>query len=344
MLSSPRGLVTGWAQGARDSMAAHAATRCSMLLTRIRLLCVATVALTSFLTCVGAAAQEATARPAVAETRHSSAFWYSLKEAQFKLGPDESAAVLASEATVLLSSTDPEMRDGIGYEAIAAWVYRDQLLSGPQLQRLQAQLMRNAVNGLGRTDDDSLFGRSFSILALSVLAAEDLKQPYLTETQYAELLNLGIQSLERERDLRAYVPGKGWGHATAHTADLLKFLARNKKLEQGNQRRIVEAVVTRLRSAGIVFVWGEDARLASTLASIARRADADAASFSRWFVDMRAAHSRLWEGRFDTASYVAERAQLNALAQLSLNLDSDKTAPGSPEIRELMRIASQELR
>ncbi len=314
-----------------------------MLLTRLRLPCVAAVALTSVLSCVGAAADEPSARPVVEESGHPAAFWHSLKEAKFKLAPNQSAAALAFEVTGLLSSTDPEIRDGIGYEAIAAWVYRDQLLSGPQLQRLQAQLMRNAVNGLGHTGDDTLFGRSFSILALSVLAAEDLKQPYLNETQYADLLALGIQSLAQERDLRAYVPGKGWGHATAHAADLLKFLARNKKLKQADQLRIVEAVVTRLRSAGIVFVWGEDARLAATLASIARRADADVTNFSRWFGEMRAAHSRLWEREFDTASYVVERAQLNVLAQLSLNLDSDRTLPGSPEIRELMRAAALEL-
>jgi hypothetical protein len=272
------------------------------------------------------------------------AFWYSLKEAQFKLDATQSATELASQAAELLRSTDPELRDGIGYEALAAWVYRDQLLSGPQLQQLMAQLIRGATNGLGHADDDTLFGRSFSILALSLLAAEDLKQPFLTQAQYGDVLTLGVQALAQERDLRGYVPGKGWGHATAHTADLLKFLARNTKLTAADQQRIVEAVVTRLKSAGIVFVWGEDARLASTLASVVRRPDAEAANFSRWFVDMREAHSRLWQGHFDPTLYVAERAQLNALAQLALNLDSDVSATGSSAIRELMRAASRDLR
>ncbi|MBS0580769.1 MAG: DUF2785 domain-containing protein [Proteobacteria bacterium] len=284
----------------------------------------------------------ATACPAA--PGHPASFWQGLKEQQFKLDAQQSAPELAAEAAGLLHRTDPEIRDGIGYEALAAWIYRDQLLSAPELQQLQVQLLRSATQGLGHVGDDSLFARSFSILALSLLAAEDLKKPFLTPAQYTELVNLGTRSLAQERDLRGYVPGKGWGHATAHTADLLKFLARNPQLQPVQQQHIVEAVVGRLHSAGMVFVWGEDARLAAALASIARRPDADAGNFARWFDELRAAHRRLWEGRFDTARYVAERAQLNALAELSLALDSDPSTPGAPAIRELMRAASRDLR
>jgi hypothetical protein len=281
---------------------------------------------------------------ALAAPAHPDSFWRALKEQQFQLAPGQSAPELASEAAQLLGSTDPAIRDGIAYEALSDWVYGKQLLTAPQLEQLRAQLARNAVQGLGGTGDDSLFLRSFSILALSVLAAEDLQKPFLTPEHYAGLVDLGIQSLAQERDLRGYVPGKGWGHATAHAADLLKFLARNPKLQPVQQQRIVAAVATRLRSAGVVFVWGEDARLAATLASVARRADAESGNFSRWFEELRAAHHRVWDGEFDPALYVAERAQLNVLAQLSLNLDSDPTAPGSPAIRELLRAASRELR
>ena len=281
---------------------------------------------------------------ALAAPAHPPEFWRTLKQQQFKLAPGQSAAELASEVTQLLGSTDPEIRDGIAYEALSDWVYGEQLLSAAQLEQLRGQLASNAVLGLGGTGDDSLFLRSFSILALSVLAAEDLQKPFLTPEHYAGLVDLGIQSLTRERDLRGYVPGKGWGHATAHAADLLKFLARNPKLQPAQQQRIVSAVATRLRTAGVVFVWGEDARLAATLASVVRRTDADPANFAGWFDELRAAHHRVWDGAFDPALYIAERAQLNALAQLSLNLDADPAAAGSPAVRELLRLVSRDLR
>ncbi|HEY6356511.1 MAG TPA: DUF2785 domain-containing protein, partial [Burkholderiaceae bacterium] len=124
-----------------------------------------------------------------------------------------------------------------------------------------------------------------------------------------------------ERDLRGYVPGKGWGHATAHSADLLKFLSRSPRLRPAQQARIVNAIAERLRSAGQVFVWGEDARLAAALTSLARRADADPAPFDGWFQRLRAEHAAVWSGAFDPARYVAVRAQLNALSVFAADLE-----------------------
>src|SRR5262249_21317770 len=160
---------------------------------------------------------------------------------------------------------DGELRDGIGYEAFETWVYHDQLLTGAQLESLRQALLPAARAGLGAPESDAVFGRSFALLDLSVLAAEDLRRPFLTDAARAGLLDLALESLARERDLRGYVPGKGWAHATAHAADLTKFLARSPHLAAGDATRIVAGVAARLRSAPQVFVWGEDARLAEAL-------------------------------------------------------------------------------
>jgi hypothetical protein len=271
---------------------------------------------------------------------HPLEFWRELRVADFKLDDAARAPALANEAATLLGSVDPELRDEIAYEAIADWVYRDQLLQPAQLEALRARLSENAVYQLGTGDDDSLFLRSFSLLALSVLAAEDLRRPFLDRATFDAMLALGLQALARERDLRGYVSGKGWGHATAHTADLLKFLARNPMLTLEQQRQVVDGIAQRLQSAGQVFVWGEDARLAAALAAIARRADSDPQNFAHWLDTMRAQHSKLWSGTLDPALYVQERAQLNALAQLGLNLDIDGSAPA---VRALLQAAAKEL-
>src|SRR5215469_18122657 len=193
---------------------------------------------------------------------HDRAFWSGLHSAGFRLPPSESAFPLALEAASLLASTDPELRDEIAYEAIETWVYRDERLDAAQLNQVRAKLIVNARHGLGEAPGDGLFLRSFSTLALAVLAAEDLKRPFLDSQQFDGLVDLGIEELRSERDLRGYVPRKGWGHATAPCADLVKFLARDPRLTREQQTRIVEAIARRLQSAGQVFVWGEDARLA----------------------------------------------------------------------------------
>ena len=254
---------------------------------------------------------------------HDRAFWVALRGHEFRTVPPESVAALALEAATLLGSTDPQLRDAIGYEALAAWVYRDHALSAPELHALFQVLLRNARQGLGGGEDDTLFLRSFSILALTLFAASDLHQPTLDTTQFDALVELGAQALATERDLRGYVPDKGWGHATAHCADLLKFLARSAHLRPAQQRQLVEAIATRTRSAGQVFVWGEDARLAAALAAIVRRQDVDMAPFSTWFARIASEHEAIWSGPPQPARYVTERAQLNVLAHLAAELDTD---------------------
>jgi len=131
------------------------------------------------------------------------------------------------------------------------------------------------------------------------------------------------------------VPGKGWGHATAHCEDLLKFLARSHWLRPEQQARSVNAIAGRLRSAGLVFVWGEDARLAAALAAVARRPDADPAPFTLWFQQLREEHAALWRGSFDLARYVPVRGQLNTLSALAADLDAEN-GPGAT-IRAALR-------
>jgi hypothetical protein len=271
-----------------------------------------------------------------AAAAHDRAFWVALREHEFRIVPPESVAPLALEAAALLGSTDPQLRDAIGYEALAAWVYRDHALSAPQLHALFEVLLTNARQGLGGTENDTLFLRSFSILSLTLFAASDLHQPTLDTAQFDALLELGTQALTSERDLRGYVPDKGWGHATAHCADLLKFLARSARLRTAQQRQIVEAIAARTRSAGEVFVSGEDARLAAALAAIAHRQDVDIAPFSTWFSRIASEHEAIWRGPPQPARYVTERTQLNVLAHLAAELDTDDVG-STAQLRAALR-------
>jgi hypothetical protein len=183
--------------------------------------------------------------------------------------------------------------------------------------------MVRAQDGLGETAGDKVFGRSFALLGLSLLAAEDLRRPFMNRTAFEELLNVGLLAIGRERDLRGYVENKGWAHATAHAADLLKFLGRNSKLNSFDGTRIVSGIVGRLRSAGLVFVWGEDARLAAALRAVAVRDDVDVSPFTEWCVRVRDDNRALWAGAFDVSRYIVLRAQLNTMAQLASDLPAN---------------------
>jgi hypothetical protein len=82
----------------------------------------------------------------------------------------------------------------------------DERLAPGELNQLRVVLAGNAAYRLGSAGEDSRFLRSFSILVLSVLAAEDLKTTSLDATTFNDLVDLGARALCEERDLRGYVP------------------------------------------------------------------------------------------------------------------------------------------
>jgi len=272
-----------------------------------------------------------------ADASHPREFWLQLREKEFVPPEGQPALPLALEAAGLLGSPDPQMRDAVAYEALETWIYGRPALTPAELEAVRAQLVTNARKGLGEASGDDLYLRSFSILVLSVVAAADLKQPFLDTRRFDELVELALNELGKERDLRGYTADKGWGHATAHCADLLKFLSRSPRLRLEQQQRIAAGIENRLRSAGIVFVWGEDARLAAALASLARRSDADMKPFEQWFARLVDEHKAVWNGDFNAAAYVAVRAQLNALSQLAADLEADGTTGTIQEIRAALR-------
>jgi hypothetical protein len=100
----------------------------------------------------------------------------------------------------------------------------------------------NGAIGIGSTGDESVLLRSFSALDLSMLAAHDLDKPFLEPAAFRELLAAALDYLAREKDVRGFVPGSGWHHSTAHTADLLKFLARSPRLTPEDQSRILAGI------------------------------------------------------------------------------------------------------
>jgi hypothetical protein len=170
---------------------------------------------------------------------------------------------------------------------------------------------------LGEAENDTVFVRSFSALYLSILAAEDLRHPFLSPPAFKQTLDLALQSYAREKDLRGYVPGKGWAHATAHVADLLKFLGRSPHLSKEEQKLIVNAVAQRCRSAGSVFSHGEDARMAAALLSIAERKDCDEEVFRSWCEQLTKDFDELWKSTdFNLQAYASVRLQTDVLVHL----------------------------
>jgi hypothetical protein len=274
---------------------------------------------------------------------HGPAYWRAIIADQYRVPATDEASRLSMELAGYVTAIDPEWRDAFGYEILANWIHAKGVLTAADLDKLRQAFLPYADRGLGDVDSDTLFARSFALLNLKEIAAADLKMPHLTRDSFNQLFDLAERSLRAEKDLRGYVPGKGWGHATAHAADLLRVLARNEKLTRAQQARLTTAIAQRVRSAGVVFVWGEDARLALALATATCRTDVDTDAMSDWLDALRRQHRQLWSGPFEMSAYVSVRAQLNLLAQYAAILARQDKAACPESVRDAVNAALQRL-
>ena len=231
--------------------------------------------------------------PASAEKR-GKPFWREVAR-ECDIPPWATPSGLVNEAVTLLGSTDPEWRDDVGYGVVSACVYRKQRVGAADRRALVEPLSLNLRKGIGETGNDGVLLRSFSALTLSIMAAAETREAALDAAGYRRLLDDALAYLRDERDLRGFEPRVGWIHATAHTADLLKFLARDARFTREDQWRVFDAVWTRTAgSSAPVFTHAEDERLAAALLSVVRRSDFDPAPLDGWLERFPTLEKQVW--------------------------------------------------
>lgn len=199
-----------------------------------------------------------------------SAFWDRVVAEGHRVPSDRSLADLTAELTAMLGDPDPRRRDGIAYEVLANWVSEgvyDDLLEG-----LGDGMTAGLMVGIGEVGTDTVFRRSFSALVLAECIGRDNEQHILAPES---LLGWGDRVAGwfiRERDLRGYVPGKGWAHAVAHGADTLKVLAASEAMGRLELTVLLDVIADRLLTeTDQRLLHGEDDRLARATLAILRR-------------------------------------------------------------------------
>jgi hypothetical protein len=194
-------------------------------------------------------------------------------------GPHEVPAGTLEAMVAGLSSADPRLRDDLVAATLTRWIVLDRQLSQQVMRDLhrQATAAGGPLATLGDKDSDTVFGRSFTILLLALLHAADNAAAYLDDSQWHDAVATLAQVGQKELDLRAQVPGKGWAHAIAHAADLADELARSNRCTDDVARDLLRALsglVNRLEHA---FLGEEEDRIAIAVASLISRGHASVA-------------------------------------------------------------------
>lgn len=177
---------------------------------------------------------------------------------------------LTADLTRMLGDPDPHVRDGLAYPFLATWtehgVY-DDLLAG-----LGDGMCAGLEVGIGERDTDTVFRRSFSALVLAECIDRDTRvrrQPPSRIMQWGDRL---MAWYVRERDLRGFVPGKGWAHAAANGADALGALARSPYFGATELTVVLDVIADRvLDHATPLLVHGEPDRIAHAVMEVLRR-------------------------------------------------------------------------
>ena len=267
------------------------------------------------------------AASAAAQDSRSRADWLALAKSGFALPDGRSAIDVIVELNPLLASTDPALRDDVAFTAAERWI-REGRVSPDDLRRLLKLWTSNLSDGLATPGDDRVFKRSFSALCLSLIAARELTAPFLDAAEVASFFDQTLDYFERERDLRGFDPVRGWMHTPAHTADTLKFLARNPKLPAGNDLRLLDAVRRKVEASATVFTWGENDRMALALQSIVRRPDGVSAHLEAWTAQWLEQYKRLWSKGPQVEP--AQFARVENARQIMRSLHAALTMEASP--------------
>jgi hypothetical protein len=216
------------------------------------------------------------------ELAHDSGFLEQVVESGGRLLEGMNEASFVRALLQNLASPDAYMRDKLTYRLLATVIPRN-TLSDSDIEGL----LRIAVDdahlfwGIGEVDEDSVFMRSFSVLLIPMIVGSDKKAGRLPAQVVTDVTDAVLRYAAMERDRRGYVPGKGWAHSVAHTADALMACGLHPTTSASQGKKILEGVRL-LATVSSPLAHLEDDRLAFAAFSIIRRGVTPEGDVERW--------------------------------------------------------------
>ncbi len=263
-----------------------------------------------------------------------------LRENKFALQDDAARQTLALALVSCLSDPDPDIRDGVAYEALATWM-RSKALNAETIRTLKQTLLE-IVDGTSKTasKDSNGFARPFAALVLAEIARVDRVSPFMSTYDRTAFVNAAAKYMSSIKDYRGYSDKEGWRHNVAHGADWLMQLSLNENIGPEDFKAIRGAVQSQIRAdSKHAYIHGEAARLARPILFLAGRGAFTQSEWTAWIEKIAApAPMTSWGAAFQSESGLAQRHNLklflNALylnASLSQNDGTRQLLPGTIE-------------
>ena len=249
-----------------------------------------------------------------------------LKKNGFAVADPARRRELAQALVGCLGNPDPELRDGIAFEALSQWMRAD------AFEAAQVGALRDRLYGLLDGPEGEGYARPFAALVLSEVARTDRIKPWMSVAERAAMVDKAAAYVEGVRDYRGYDDVQGWRHGVAHGADWLMQLALNPALDRAQADRILAAVVAQaVPASGHAYVFGEPERLARPVLFVAQRGLHSDAEWAAWFA---ALVPRIGDAKqaYRNVAWLARRHDLTGLLQ---NIYLQAGNSQDPKIRTL---------
>ena len=192
-----------------------------------------------------------------------------------------------------IGNPDGDLRDRLIFDVLSEWIYQG-VYNRTQILDIVSILMdeNHLFSGLGTKDNDTLFTRSFSVLQLWAVLFTHHKEAFLPQEIIHQIAINVLTLLEQEKDLRGYIPGKGWGHCIAHSADCIAQLIKLPELDNSWHTRFMEAVISKVLEADFIYTADECERMAVPAAEIILRKSISSLELDELFDDLIATRKR----------------------------------------------------
>jgi hypothetical protein len=274
--------------------------------------------------------------------RMSSGFWEQVVADGLKVPQDRSLVEMTEDLTRMLGDPDPDVRDGIAFPTMATWI--DEGVYDDLLVGLGDGMCHGLDIGLGEVGTDTVFRRSFSALILTECIDRTTRAALGGPNVVLRWGDRIMSWYARERDLRGFVPGKGWAHAIAHGADALGALARSPVLGRLELTVILDVIADRLlMPTDAFFVCGEGDRLAFATMHLLRRDVLGMEVLEPWVA--RLAAGAVGRGSVHHNPYLVSGNVQSYLRSLHLQLALNTAAAGHPAVRsDLLLVLTDQLR
>ena len=266
-------------------------------------------------------------------------FWRTIRENKFAFPEEHSILSLTEELFSLIASTDSELRDTIGLEAFYNWLMQG-LYSESDLRSFITRLIANLQNGIGEIGSDSVFLRSFSALWLTNIIFYDNENSVLEKEDILPVVDAALAYFAGERDIRGYVPVKGYAHAIAHAADLFWALAISKHTVTADHLKMLDSIALKLRDVTLgIYQYNEDSRIARALMHIFIRDTLSLKQIEIWLEVLGSNWNGAWHDAGRTQAFNNMR---NLMRSLYWNILTWKN-PEIPHKNELLKLLQSTL-